>query len=53
MTVGDSYYIEAYHTSSKSGGSFRMAVEIPNTDDSIPNQVYEVQKITFVQEVVP
>lgn len=40
MTIGDSYYIEAYHTSSKIGGSFRMAVEIPNNNDDYPNQVY-------------
>lgn len=53
MTAGASYYIEAYHTSSKNGGSFRMAVEIPNVNDNIPNQAYEVQKVTFVQEVIP
>ena len=45
MTAGDAYYMEVYHYNDGGAGSFKVSVEVPNTDDAYPNQVYEVQKI--------
>lgn len=53
MIAGEAYYTEVYHFSNAGYGSYKLAVEIPGDDVNAPNQVYEVQRLSFNQTVIP
>ena len=57
LVAGEPYHMELYHWNLDNIGIMKLAVEVPNTAnismDKIPNLVFEVQRITFAQTVVP
>lgn len=40
LTAGMSYYIEAYHINTQGGGYFKVDVDVPNTDTTLPFQAF-------------
>lgn len=42
LSAGMSYYFEAYHINYWGGGSFKIEVGVPNTDDTLSFQTYQV-----------
>jgi len=42
LVGGQSYYLEAYHINYGSGGTFRLVVDVPNSDTTLPFQHYQV-----------
>lgn len=52
MNAGDAYYMEVYHFNTGGLGSFKVAVEVPNTDPWYPNTVFEVQRFALQPQVV-
>jgi hypothetical protein len=46
LTAGRSYYLEAYHTTN-SPGFFKISVDVPNNDTSLPYQAYEVHRLAL------
>jgi hypothetical protein len=53
LTAGLSYYIEAYHVNNAGGGYFKIDVDVPNSDTTLPFQAYEVDKIILNSTVQP
>ncbi len=53
LTAGMSYYIEAYHINTVGGGYFKLNVDVPNNDSTLPFQAFEVDKIVLTSNVTP
>lgn len=53
LIAGKSYYIEAYHINNAGGGYFKVEVDVPNTDTTLPFQAFEVHKIAISAPVQP
>lgn len=45
--------MEGYHLTNIQGGFWKASVEVPNTDETALNTLYEVQRIDMTQTVVP
>lgn len=39
------YYMQLYHINSASGGWLKISVQVPNSDTTLPKQLYEVNHI--------
>lgn len=53
MAAGESRYIEVYHLNTGGSSSLMVSVEVPNTNDTLANTVYEVQKLTTATTIDP
>jgi hypothetical protein len=52
LTGGRSYYLEAYHLNTYKGW-FKISVDVPNYDTTLPNQAYEVHRVELNAELQP
>lgn len=53
LVGGKSYYLEAYHINHAGGGYFKVEVDVPNNDTTLPLQAYEVDKVIINSTVQP
>ena len=52
LTAGLSYYIEVYHVNFWNN-YFKISVDVPNTDQTLPYQAYEVHKLLLNTTLQP
>lgn len=52
LVGGKHYYMEAYHINGPGDGYLKISVQVPNTDTTLPKQLYEVNHIetTYTNE---
>lgn len=53
LSAGMSYYFEAYHINIWGGGNFKVEVGVPNSDNTLPFQTYQVDQIVLNSTVQP
>lgn len=52
LKAGKSYYLEAYHANQYTN-NFKISVDVPNNDTSLPYQAFEVHRLVVDAEVQP
>jgi hypothetical protein len=53
LNAGDYHWMEVYHMNSGGNGYMMVSVEVPNTNDTHANTVYEVQNLSIAVESDP